>query len=288
VQVEDGFIRSIGLGSSFHPASSLVLDRGGIYYDPASNSDLQRMLNNLDFAPAVLAKARRLREAIVEARVSKYNLGPPTNPPTPPVGRKVLLVPGQVENDASVVLGGGRLGNLQLLERVRAENPDDFLIYKPHPDVIAGNRPGAIAEGAAKALADAVVVDGDILACIEIADEVHTLTSLSGFEALLRDKPVVSYGWPFYAGWGLTRDLGLQPAPRRERELTLDQLVAGALLTYPLYLDPVSWLPCDALTFVERVADLNARRSPAAPAGPVKRYARALSTMLKPPRPVAY
>ena len=64
------------------------------------------------------------------------------------------------------------------------------------------------------------------------------MTSLTGFDALLRGKRVVVYGRPFYSGWGLTEDKGEAfPAGRRERALSLDELVAGALLHYPLYYD---------------------------------------------------
>jgi capsular polysaccharide export protein len=65
------------------------------------------------------------------------------------------------------------------------------------------------------------------------------MTSLSGFDALLRGKPVVTYGQPFYAGWGLTVDK-CQDGPayaRRTRRLSLDALVAGVLLRYPVYWD---------------------------------------------------
>ena len=34
IRVEDGFVRSVGLGSDFVPAASLVLDAGGMHYDP--------------------------------------------------------------------------------------------------------------------------------------------------------------------------------------------------------------------------------------------------------------
>ena len=46
---------------------------------------------------------------------------------------------------------------------------------------------------------------------------------------------VFTYGGPFYAGWGLTQDR--QAFPRRKAHLTLDELVAGALLLYPSYYD---------------------------------------------------
>jgi capsular polysaccharide export protein len=59
------------------------------------------------------------------------------------------------------------------------------------------------------------------------------MTSLVGFEALLRGIAVVTHGRPFYAGWGLTDDQC--PCSRRSRKLTLVQLVAGALLRYPRY-----------------------------------------------------
>ena len=66
-------------------------------------------------------------------------------------------------------------------------------------------------------------------------DELHTMTSLAGFEALMRGKPVVTYGLPFYAGWGLTEDV--QKCERRTRKRTLDELVYMTLIAYPRYLD---------------------------------------------------
>jgi len=85
-----------------------------------------------------------------------------------------------------------------------------------------------------------------------MVDEVHVNTSLTGFEALLRHKPVTTYGVPFYAGWGLTTDLGPVPS-RRNATRTLDELVAAALLLYPRYLDPLTGLPCPAEVVVGRL-----------------------------------
>ena len=83
-------------------------------------------------------------------------------------------------------------------------------------------------------------------------DEVHCLSSLSGFEALLRGRRVVTHGRPFYAGWGLTEDR--DPPPRRGRRLPLDALVAAALILYPRYRDPVTGLPCPPEVLLERLA----------------------------------
>jgi len=82
--------------------------------------------------------------------------------------------------------------------------------------------------------------NASVVSCIAACDELHTLTSLCGFDALLRGKSVTTYGLPFYAGWGLTTDKAVFPAScltRRTRQLSLDELVAGALLRYPIYWD---------------------------------------------------
>src|SRR5437764_13909217 len=86
-----------------------------------------------------------------------------------------------------------------------------------------------------------------------MVDEVHVNSSLAGFEALVRGTPVTTYGVPFYAGWGLTRDLG--PVPRRRsQQRTIDELIAATLLLYPRYLDPVTGLPCPAEVVVARLS----------------------------------
>ena len=252
VRVEDGFLRSVGLGSDFLAGVSIVVDEGGIYFDPNSGSDLERLLRDGKFDPALLARARRLIDRIVASGVTKYNLaGRSACIPWPP-GRRRILVPGQVEDDLSVRLGGGAVrGNLDLLARVRAASPDAFIIYKPHPDVVAGHRKGAVGAVALSRYADWIVRDGSIAALCGEIDELHTLTSLSGFEALLRSVPVTVYGRPFYAGWGLTRDV----VPwYRGRTLSLDELAAGTLILYPRYLDPVTRQPCGPETIIDRLA----------------------------------
>jgi capsular polysaccharide export protein len=234
-RVEDGFLRSVGLGSDLTTPASLVFDRRGIYYDPSAPSDLEAILETTDFAATEIDRARALRARIVESGVSKYNLGGELLLPRHQ-GRLVLLVPGQVEDDASIRLGTVDVRtNLDLLRAARAARPDALVVYKPHPDVLAGNRAGRIDDEAVRAVCDHVETGASLARCLEAADEVHTMTSLVGFEALLRGKRVVVYGIPFYAGWGLTEDR--HPALRRTRRLTIDELVCGVLLRYPRYLD---------------------------------------------------
>ena len=246
VHIEDGFIRSVGLGSDLIRPQSVVLDGRGIYFDATRPSDLEHLLNNADFSDSDLARAQHVRHFIVAHGLTKYNLEERKAIEWAGIarGRPVLLVPGQVEDDASILFGCTSVRtNLDMLRAVRRVRPEAFIVYKPHPDVLSGNRKGRLTLTAAKQWADHIEVGTSVVSCIDAADEVHTMTSLSGFDALLRGKKVVTYGQPFYAGWGLTHDHPEWATPacnsfaRRARELSLDELVAGALLLYPIYWD---------------------------------------------------
>ena len=241
LHLEDGFVRSVGLGSDLIRPMSLVLDQQGLYFDPTQPSDLEGILTSLQCTTSELERARRVREFIVEHGITKYNTEPRQLAQWPhAAGRTVVLVPGQVEDDASIRFGCTTVKtNLELLKAARQAHPEAFIVYKPHPDVMSGNRVGQVGLEAARAWADHVETRLSVVSCIEACDEVHTMTSLAGFDALLRGKRVVTYGQPFYAGWGLTEDRaeGGVAFARRQRRLSLDELVAGALLHYPLYWD---------------------------------------------------
>ena len=243
LRMEDGFVRSVGLGSDLIAPLSLVLDDCGIYFDPTQPSGLERILLGADFSEEELARAAAVRAFMVAHGITKYNLEPRQKVPWVSGGRPVVLVPGQVEDDASIRFGcTGVKTNLGLLQAARQAHPDAFIVYKPHPDVMSGNRAGKLALAQARALADHIEAHLSVVSCIEASDVVHTMTSLTGFDALLRGKRVVVYGQPFYAGWGLTDDVlpdGAAFARRRQRgrALTLDELVAGTLLRYPIYWD---------------------------------------------------
>lgn len=252
-RVEDGFLRSKGLGAALHPPGSVVVDRAGIYYDARFPSDMETLLATHDFPPELEQRAARLRAMIRASGVTKYGKDAGRIIDLP-VGRRTVLAVGQVEDDLSVAYGGaGVSGNLDLLRRVRVAEPDAFIVYRPHPDVQAGLRKGHLSDAAVLEQADAIDLGSPLMQLVQAVDEVHVLSSLTGFEALMRDRPVSVHGMPFYAGWGLTRDLAA-PNPRRGRQLSLDQLVAATLILYPLYLDPVTRLPCGPEIMVERLA----------------------------------
>ena len=252
VRVEDGFLRSRGLGADLIPPMSLVCDDLGIYYDPARASRLEQLITaRATLRPDQKRRAERLIANLTRAGLSKYNLG--QSAPQLPEGHRIL-VPGQVEDDASIVLGAGTVAsNLELLELTRQENPDAIILYKPHPDVEAGLREGAVPEDALTALADQVLTQADPATLLGEVNALWTMTSLMGFEALLRGVSVTTTGAPFYAGWGLTLDIGRVPA-RRSAQPSIEGLAHAALIDYPRYFDPMTRLPCPVETVVKRLA----------------------------------
>ena len=260
-RIEDGFLRSRGLGATLTPPLSLVADRLGIYYDPRAPSQLEQMIaDTVTLRPDQKARAERLRQQVIGAGLTKYNAGQTAAEIT---GTRRILVPGQVEDDASILTAAGDIKtNLALLTAVRRANPDAIILYKPHPDVEAGLRLGAVPDRDAAASADRVLTNTDPGTLLTQIDEVWTMTSLLGFEALLRNKRVVTYGAPFYAGWGLTHDLG-RPPTRRVARPDLVGLLYATLIAYPRYFDPVTRLPCPVEVVVDRLNEsAPARHSP--------------------------
>lgn len=256
IHAEDGFLRSVGQGwwLRWVPPVSWVVDHSGIYYDASTASDLETFLARHHFTAAERQRAASLRQRIVAAGVTKYNLQAPLwRRPADLGGRQVRLVPGQVEVDLSIRYGVPKeasvRSNLELLQAVRAAYPDDFLIYKPHPDVMSGRQKPGPGESEAHRHCDLVLDEAPMDHLLQAVDMVHVRTSITGFEALLRGIPVETWGMPFYAGWGLSHDR-LQ-CERRGRCLELDDLVYGALIHYPIYLSQRS----GAFTTPERAVE---------------------------------
>jgi len=236
LRIEDGFLRSVGLGVDLVRPLSWVIDKQGMHFDATRPSDLETILATTDFGPELCRRAAALRAHIVAGGITKYNVGcgswrrPPGRAP-------VILVPGQVPTDAALSFAALQpTANLALLHAVRASHPQAHIVYKVHPDIAARMRAEKESLAQVRELCDEVVGDVNMAELLAEVDAVHVLTSLTGFEALLRGVPVTCHGKPFYSGWGLTHDL-VAGSDRRQRKLTLDQLVAGALILYPVYLD---------------------------------------------------
>lgn len=270
--VEDGFIRSIGLGATRTQPFSLTFDTRTPYFDATKASDLERLLNTYDFDgdPQLLARADRLMQVLLQSGLSKYNHAKPIDIHAiyGPKTRKRILVIGQVEDDASIQYGCAKgYSNNDAVMIAALEHPDAQIIYKPHPDVLNKHRELRSNPDDVRHLCLVLEQDVPLAQSFETIDHVYTITSQAGFEALMRRIAVTTLGCPFYAGWGLTDDR--QANKRRARKLSLREVFAAAYLLYPRYFDPIYKTPLSAEQAVERLVDLRRLARPA-PAGAVR------------------
>ena len=236
LRIEDGFIRSNGLGSNLCPPSSLSLDADGIYFDSRTPSKLEKLCLNYQLTDDEIARAEQLITTLKATKVSKYNTGKVTTFQKPNTDKELLLVVGQVDGDASILTGSPKVkSNEALLWAVRQAKPNAFIIYKPHPDVVSGNRLGSLTAQCIDACVDQQVIDIELNSLFTVISEMHTMKSISGFEELVQSVNLVTWGQPFYAGWGLTTDM--TPITRCKTQLSLAALVYLTLVKYPSYID---------------------------------------------------
>lgn len=251
VRMEDGFIRSVALGATKAPPLSLCFDSPVLYYDPSAPSQLETLLQTYDFAgdPGLLARARAGIDRLLHSRLSKYNMSSDIDIAHiyGPKERKRVLVIGQVEDDMSIIKGcASPMDNNDLVRIAARENPDAQIIYKPHPEILHGTRPAHSRPDEVRAIAQVLDQDIALADAFETIDHVYTMTSLAGFEALIRGIKVTCLGMPFYAGWGATDDR--QGCTRRTARRTPEEIFAAAYLLYAKYYDPFLRKP---ITFEE-------------------------------------
>ena len=241
-RMEDGFIRSVGLGADLRRPTSLIVDDLGIYYNGQQASRLEVLLNNCALNDYEYRRAQALLTLIQKNAITKYNVESTRSDDLARLqenarGCDIILVTGQFQQDLSMQYGALDIKtNMALLKKVSQQFPKAFIIYKEHPDVYSGVRPGKLEAAAVLQYANEYVTDINITTLFSISDRVCTICSLSGFEALLRGIKVSTYGLPFYAGWGLTDDH--YDISRRKRTINLLELVYVSLVLYPRY---VNW-----------------------------------------------
>lgn len=241
IRIEDGFIRSIGLGVDQQLPYSLCIDRKGIYFDSSQTSDLEDILNSYDFSSEkkLIERAVKVIEVLRLNGLSKYVIGSAKSCKSiyGPKQKKRILVLGQVEDDQSILYGSNKVwSNKELIDLVVSENPQAQIIYKPHPDYFFGNKKPITPIEHIKADFFNLEFPVSLKSALETVDHVYCITSLAGFEALIHGVPVTTLGAPFYSGWGLTDDR--TKIDRRKRVLSLEEVFAASYLLYPEYRNP--------------------------------------------------
>lgn len=242
IALEDGFLRSVGLGVDGDAPHSLVVDYSGIYYDATRPSDLERFIFESALSDEQVIRARRCMALIREHRLSKYNQAPEVV--FAPSDKQRILVVDQTAGDASIRYGLASEHSFKLmLEQAKANHPDAEIWVKIHPDVLAGKKQGHLVE-LAQHLGCTLLSDAcNPWSVLDVVSDVYVVTSQLGFEALLAGKRVHCFGMPFYAGWGLTEDS--QSCARRSVERSLEAVFDAAYIRYCRFINPQSGQRCE-------------------------------------------
>ena len=255
-RLEDGFLRSVQLGKSGVLPLSIVADDLALSMDASRSSRLERLI--IDASEDDGQAASEVREAIVLHGLSKYNHLPHQEPRFKQSGKRRILLIDQVRGDVSVPLSLGSAASFSIMLNDALASGADCIV-RTHPDVIAGYRKGYLTEMASGrpgvTLSTEPVSAASIL---KVVDEVWTVASQFGFDALLRGVPVRCYAAPFYAGWGLTDDHMSEPArktvsKRRGMKRSIDQLAAAAFIGYPIYRNPETWQATDVFKTIDAI-----------------------------------
>lgn len=234
---------------------SIVLDDVSPYYDAYRSTRLERLLNHTVLSDDEIVRARNLIDRIVRERISCH-VGAPDVPLT--IGRpdapKILLIDQRCD-DPSVSAG---MADSMTFRRMLQAAVDNY----PHHDIIIKQCPG-MARGEGNSFYDnqalafvknvhhVHIVDYEINphSLWDIVEEVHTVTSNLGFDALLRGKKVRCYGMPFYAGWGLTvDDFTLE---RRSLALNIETIFHTLYVQLSRYFNPRMGAVCELEDYLD-------------------------------------
>lgn len=279
VLLEDGFIRSFGLGVDGSPSFSIVKDDIGIYYDATTPSRLERLLDSYNFVSDIelMRSAKSAIWFLVEYDISKYNNVPLVDDEFLLKYKMTKEILNQVQDDGVIVqddknvkhiliiaqtagdasLKYGMLDDIstdEIIDAAIEENPDAKIYLKIHPDVLSGKKKSDIDVYSAKQ--KCIIIDENVnpISLLKYFDKVYTKTSQMGFEALLVGCKCVCFGMPFYAGWGITDDRAI--CARRQKKLSVEEVFAGAYLLYTNYYNPYKKRASDIFDTMQTIVEM--------------------------------
>ncbi|MGU3495259.1 hypothetical protein ACLBXM_14545 [Xanthobacteraceae bacterium A53D] len=249
IYVEDGFLRSVNIGLKREPGLSIILDDITPYYDATRNSRMQLLLNSdLGLTAQETDRAKSLIAAIRRCRLSKYNHAPERDLSGLRTRKRAILLVDQRAGDQSITSGlAGEDTFLKMLFRAVESETDSDIFVKTHPDAITGGKQSSLSRGlqllGVRPNMQVLTTDINPHSLFDVVDEVWTVSSGMGFEALMAGKVVRCFGAPFYAGRGLTLDE--IPLPQRTRSRSVEEVFHVAYLMLSRYYDPRLSRRCD-------------------------------------------
>ncbi|MCL6705552.1 hypothetical protein M8R20_00925 [Pseudomonas sp. R2.Fl] len=235
-----------------------IFDDMGYYFDARQPSRVEATLNDPSFSlsDAERARAASLISTIEALRITKYNKYVPLEAPRSDLGQGYIVVIDQKRGDASIEFAKADDTSFdRMLLAAIEENPGKQVYLKIHPDNL---HRGFASEQVMKHERLRILTD-EISApdLLDAADKVYVVSSQVGFEALLRGKPVVTFGIPFYAGWGLTDDRC--PIARRTARRSIEDIFHVICLRQSLYINPKTGELVQMEEMLELVTDMRKR-----------------------------
>ena len=249
---EDGFIRSYDTWCSSTPnkdllkSCSTIFDTQAYYFDARKISTLEQILNDKNFVVTdkQIAIAKELINFIVSNKLSKYNHQPLTiAKQIGNQGRKKVLVVDQSYGDFSIKCGLANDSTFKkMLECAQKENPDADILVKTHPDTMTGKRGGYYSNIKETKNIFKITFPINPYTLLSLVDKVYVCSTQFGFEALMANKEVHTFGMPFYANWGLTIDD--QILSRRTNKRSLEEIFYIFYCLYTHWCNPITQKPC--------------------------------------------
>lgn len=262
---EDGFLRSADTAANktapekYRKGICFTVDDLTTYFDATRPSRMEQMLNDKDLIISEEEKqrARNCIDKIVETHLTKYNHQPIMTPEIGRKGAKKVLVVDQSYGDMSIIRGLADESTFEnMLETAIRENPDADIIVKTHPDTMAGKRGGYYTHLEEKGNIYLQRTPINPISLIKYVDKVYVCSTQFGFEALMCEKEVHTFGMPFYAGWGLTIDA--QTCSRRTNRRSLEEIFYIAYILYSHYVNPTTNKCCEIEEAMDYLLELRA------------------------------
>ena len=214
------------------------------HYDIRGHGTLESYLTDkfIPLSESQKNRARYCMQMIIKNRISKYNNQKLLYNLKNKNGLKILIID-QVAEDQSVLLSNANHLTFKTMLDKAFELTDNVSV-KIHAEQLVGRRNGYFTNVNAK---DKINVNDyklnliaekvNPISLLENFDEVWTVSSQMGFEALMLGKTVRCFGVPFYSGYGLTIDYAQHPVLkfRNNYKHTVEDIFYNAYIRYAHY-----------------------------------------------------
>ena len=259
---EDSFIRSVTTAADRNAPQeartsiSFTLDDLASHFCGQYVSRLEQKINSDEkLDEKTLKQAKKSMQKIVDNYMTKYNHQPIYVPEVLQTKQHKVLIIDQSFGDYSIIFGGnGKQKDFDkmLVDAVK-ENPNSLIFVKVHPDALVKRKKRAkgffTPENTKYKNVILFAENINPVAVLKNVDKVYVWSSGMGFEALMCGKEVITYGTPFYAGWGVTTDRHLwfqtpELKKRRAKRRTVEELFYYSYVWYSHYVDPKTNKAC--------------------------------------------